>query len=406
MKKWVPAFAGMTILWAVPAAAQAQPATAAVDYSKPSSWLCLPGRKDACSTPLATTALNPNGYGSTRLSPLAKDPPLDCFYVYPTVSSDQGLNSDLAVREETGAIQSQFARFAGVCRTFAPVYRQMTLGAVAAAATGADVTEAAKLAFGDVRSAWNHYLRNHNKGRPFVLIGHSQGSLMLQQLIKQEIEGKPVASRMKLAILPGYNLLVPDGKRAGGTLKSTPICASPAETGCVLTWVSFREKNVPPAGAIFGRAPPGMTVACTNPARPGSTQWETLDSYWNTRWSLPVAGGPIRWSSEGPAPSLFVRTQGLVSGRCVNNGPLGYLSIRVHADPKDKRTDRIYGEVGLLGMFIPGWGMHLADVAAVQGDLIRRVGEVARTISRPVRVERSRDASGKRPSAAPGTNGQ
>ena len=55
----------------------------------------------------------------------------------------------------------------------------------------------------------------------------------------------------------------------------------------------------------------------------------------------------------------------------------GYLSVRVNADPRDKRTDRIYGEVGVLGMFIPGWGMHLADMAAPQGDLLRLVEQVA-----------------------------
>ncbi len=52
-----------------------------------------------------------------------------------------------------------------------------------------------------------------------MLIGHSQGSLMLQELIKHEIEGKPVARQMRLAILPGYNLYVPQGKRVGGTFK-------------------------------------------------------------------------------------------------------------------------------------------------------------------------------------------
>src|SRR5215210_942376 len=92
LRSWIPAFAGMTIVWASPAQPQA---SAAPDYAKDSSWLCLPGRKDVCSTPLPTTALDPNGYGSTGLSAVAKDPPLDCFYVYPTVSSDPGLNSDL-----------------------------------------------------------------------------------------------------------------------------------------------------------------------------------------------------------------------------------------------------------------------------------------------------------------------
>ena len=280
-KRWVPACAGMTMVWAAPAPAQTSTPIPAPDYAKPSSWLCLPGRADTCATPLPTTALNPNGYGSTGLSTVAKDPPLDCFYVYPTVSRDQGMNSDLNVdSSERGAVKVQFARFAGVCRTYAPIYRQMTLAAVTAAATGADVTRPAMLAYADVASAWREYLAKYNKGRPFVLIGHSQGSLMLQELIKHEIEGKPIAKQMKLAILPGYNLLVPVGKRVGGTLKSTPVCGSPGETGCVMTWVSFREKNVPPEGAIFGRATaPGMTVACTNPARPGSTNWEPLDSY-------------------------------------------------------------------------------------------------------------------------------
>ena len=364
---------------AATAPASAQPAApAAVDYSKAANWLCLPGRADLCSTPLGTTALNPNGYGSVGQSVVAKNPPLDCFYVYPTVSRDSGMNSDLTVDgSERNAVQVQFARFAGVCRTFAPVYRQMTLGAVAAAAAGADVTRPAMLAYADVANAWRSYLARHNKGRPFVLIGHSQGSLMLQELIKHEIEGKPIARQMRRAILPGYNLYVPQGRRVGGTLKSTPICSSPAETGCVMTWVSFRERNAPPVGAIFGIAPqPGMTVACTNPARPGSTGWERFDSYWNARWGLPVPGGPIQWSTEGAAPTQFVRTEGLVSGRCVNDGQRGYLSVRIHADPKDRRTDRVYGEVGLLGMFVPGWGMHLADVAEAQGDLIRQVEEL------------------------------
>ncbi len=360
-------------------AARTQPA--AVNYSADKNWLCLPGRSDVCSTPLATTALNPNGYGSTGPSPIAKNPPVDCFYVYPTVSRDGSLNSDMnAGPEENGATATQFARFAGVCRTFAPVYRQMTLAAVAAFSTGtADITGPATLAYRDVAAAWRNYLATRNGGRPFVLIGHSQGSFLMQQLIAQEIETSPaVAARMKMAILPGFNLLVPQGKLVGGTLKKTPLCSRAGETGCVISWVSFREKNVPPVGAIFGVADkPGMTVACVNPALPGARGWVKLDSYWFARSSLPVAGGPIQWSTEGAPPTPYVRTEGLVSARCVNDGPRGYLSIRTNADPSDKRTDRIGGEVAVFGMFLPGWGMHLADVAEAQGDMLRAVEQVS-----------------------------
>jgi hypothetical protein len=357
-------------------AVEATASTAAPDYSKSSNWLCIPGRTDVCTTPLPTTALNPNGYGSTGRSPVSFGADVDCFVIYPTVSRDSGMNSDLLPGdgEEKASVANQFARFAGSCRMFAPIYRQMTLAAVAAASAGADVKKPAMLAYADVRSAWKEYLTKHNKGRPYVLLGHSQGSLMLQQLLANEIEGKPEAKRMKLAIIPGFNLLVPQGKRVGGTLKSTPVCSSPGETGCVLTWVSFREKNVPPEGAIFGVANlPGMTVACTNPAQPGAKGWVALDSYWNARSRLPVPGGPISWSTEGAPPSQYLRTEGLVSARCVNDGPRGYLSIRTNADPNDKRTDRVGGEVGVMGMFIPGWGMHLADLNAPQGDLVRLV---------------------------------
>jgi Protein of unknown function (DUF3089) len=372
---WITAIAALAL--ASPAPAQ-NPAAAAPNYASDSVWLCLPGRKDVCSTPLRTTALNPNGYGSNGLSTVARDAPIDCFYVYPTVSRDPGLNSDLNVSEERSAAETQFARFASVCRPFAPIYRQMTVASIVAFTTGGDVRQPLALAYRDVVAAWRNYLATRSNGRPFVLIGHSQGSLLLQMLIAREIETNPaVAARMKLAIIPGFNLLVPQGKLVGGTFKKTPLCSRTGETGCVISWVSFRERNVPPAGALFGVADqPGMTVGCVNPARPGSRDWVPLDSYWYTRSSYPVAGGPILWSTEGAPPTPYVRTEGLVSAKCINDGQRGYLWIRTNADPKDKRTDRIGGEVAVLGLFLPGWGMHLSDMPEAQGDLLRQVGEI------------------------------
>jgi hypothetical protein len=382
--------AAAALMFAAPLSAQPNAGTGP-DYSKDSAWLCLPGRADTCSTPLPTTELTPSGYGSSKASIVAKDPPLDCFYVYPTVSSDGAMNSDLnAGREEQLAAETQFARFASVCRPFAPVYRQMTLAAVAAYSAGANIDAAARLAYGDVLAAWRNYIRTRNNGRPFVLVGHSQGSLMLQRLIAGEIETNPaLAARMKLAIIPGFNVLVPQGKLVGGTFKKTPLCSRPGETGCVMAWSSFREKNDPPAGAMFGYADqPGMTVGCVNPALPGSRGWVKLDSYWFTRSTLPVPGGPITWSSEGQPKTSYVGTEGLVSARCVNDGPRGYLSIRTNHAPGQKWTDRIGGEVAVLGMFLPGWGMHLADMAVAQGDLVRQVGEISarsRTAAQPAR---------------------
>ncbi|WP_300972997.1 DUF3089 domain-containing protein [Sphingomonas sp. LHG3406-1] len=373
----------MSLLLASLLAAQAAPAqpapAAAPDYRTAASWLCLPGRKDVCATPLPTTALTRNGYGSTGLARPAASPKLDCFYVYPTVSQDKGFNSDLTADLENGAAMSQFARFGSVCRTFAPLYRQMTTSAIGAAALGRDPAPWFNIAYGDVRAAFRNFLATRSGGRPFVLVGHSQGSWLLQRLIAEEVEGKPAARQMALAIIPGFNTLVPEGKLTGGTFKSTPLCTKPGQRGCVVTYVSYRTNNPPPPGALFGHAAGnGMTVACTNPAALGSRNWASLDSYWTARSNLPVPGGPIRWSTDGTPPTPFLRTEGLASGRCVNDGPRGYLEIRTNVTPGAKWTDRIGGEVGIGGLFIPGWGMHLADMSAPQGDLIRLVEAVAR----------------------------
>jgi len=250
----------MSFLIGAALAQAAVPAT--VDYSKNDSWLCLPGRSDVCARPVTSVDLTPRGYGAVRTSRPAPKPAIDCFYVYPTVSRDRGLNSDLVMDEENGYTLAQLGPFAPVCRTFAPKYRQMTVGAIAAFAMGQDISKAGLISYGDVLAAWRDYLANRNQGRPFVLIGHSQGTLHLIQLIAREIEPNPaVAKRMKLAILPGFNVLVPQGKLVGGDFKSTPLCSKPGQTGCAIAWTRFREKNVPPAGPIFRlAAKPGLAA--------------------------------------------------------------------------------------------------------------------------------------------------
>src|SRR5688572_26535329 len=142
-------------------------------YQSDEEWLCLPGRaNDPCGAPLPTTALNANGYGSVgRSSPLA-NPPVDCFYVYPTISRDVGFNSDMQVAEERGAAAAQFARFHEVCRTYAPVYRQVTVTALVPAMMGQDIRPNFEVAYRDVRSAFRQFIASRSQGRPFVLIGH------------------------------------------------------------------------------------------------------------------------------------------------------------------------------------------------------------------------------------------
>ena len=363
-------------LFAAPASAQPNPTPPppAVDYANPASWLCLPGQQDICGSVMPTSMLEPSGYGARSDAPPLADAPIDCFYVYPTVSRDPGFNSDMdAGREEMTAAAVQFARFSSVCRTFAPVYRSATLSSIPAVLTGRDPAPIFDLAYQDVLAAWRYYLQHHNNGRPFVIIGHSQGTIHLIRLLSEEIEGKPVAARMLSALLIGYNVEVPVGQATGGTFRTTPLCTRAGQTGCVITYVSFRASAPPPPGALFGRAAgPGRTVGCTNPAALGGSAAAPLDSIW---FAAPPdeLGATIAWSSEGPAPTPFLRARGLVSARCVNEGPLGYLAITVNADPNDRRTDEIPGDVRFAGAIQPGWGLHRADVNLAQGDLIRAV---------------------------------
>ena len=91
-------------------------------------WLCRPARADACAVDLTTTVVTADG--SARTEAFDNDPSaaIDCFYVYPTVSTDQAENSDMTPDEaELRVIEQQFARFRSVCSTYAPFYRQITL---------------------------------------------------------------------------------------------------------------------------------------------------------------------------------------------------------------------------------------------------------------------------------------
>lgn len=218
----------MTIIFLIIAALMpvppAQSSQTGNDYGKAESWLCRPGRKDACSVDLTTTIVSAEGnLKEEKFTPNPKAP-IDCFYVYPTVSLDQTANSDMiAGPEEERVIRAQFARFGSQCRLFAPLYRQVTLTALRAAIAGKPMQADRALGYKDVLDAWNYYLEHDNQGRGVVLIGHSQGSGVLMQLVRNEIDGKPIQSRIVSAMLLGANIPVPKGRDVGGAFKSMPL---------------------------------------------------------------------------------------------------------------------------------------------------------------------------------------
>jgi hypothetical protein len=360
---------------------EAKSAPAANDYANDDTWLCRPDRQDACAVDLTATIVAADGTLTKETFTPNPQAEIDCFYVYPTVSRDITGNSDMtAGPEEKAVIRSQFARFGSQCRLYAPMYRQITLTALQAMIAGKVMPMDRNLGYNDVVDAWNHYLKNENKGRGVVLIGHSQGSSMLTQLIAREIEGKPVQSQIVSALLLGWNVAVPVGKDVGGSFKSMPLCHSASQTGCVISFASFRSTVPPPANTRFGKASgESMIAACTNPAslRGGRAD---LHSYLSAARAANSSGEPAPWVTPSqPITTPFVSTPGLLTAECVANEHGSYLEVTVRGDPRDPRTDDIVGDVVAAGKVQADWGLHLIDANLTMGDLIKVVDEQAQT---------------------------
>jgi hypothetical protein len=349
------------------------------DFANPSLWLCRPGlADDKCKINLDATIIAKDGKTSIEKFRGATDPKVDCFFVYPTVSDDKTWASDWTVdKMEIEDIKLQFARFGSVCRQFAPIYRQTTLTALRIA-SGGPQPEGARLPAGvggynDVLDAWNWYMANENNGRGVILIGHSQGAGVIARLIAAEIEGKPAQKHFVSAMILGSTITVPPGKDVGGTLKQIPLCRAEDQTGCVITYASFRNTLPPPDTARFAKGSGGNMAACNNPANLSGGQG-VPDSYFMTKGFLNGSAGPNQPDWAKPQPTIttpFVKVPGLVSTNCFQKGDYHYLEMTVTPDPADARTDELAGEIMRATGPDLNWGLHLIDVDHSMGDLVR-----------------------------------
>ena len=331
-------------------------------------WLCRPGlADDPCEIPLDTTVREPDG--SERVVTPARAPqeqrPVDCFYVYPTVSNQPTPNATKSRDPELVSIAKyQAAPFSTQCRVFAPIYRQATLLSIQTR----DVTDqkaVRELAYSDVAAAFREYLAKDNGGRGFVLLGHSQGTSMLRALIRREVDPKPeVRRRLVGASMLGADVVVATGKDVGGDFANVPVCTRRGQHGCVVAFSTFAQD--PPDDTRFGTAVadpddpfgfpsgPGFEVACTDPGRlSGMTAPVGV-----TVPSEPFAPGLIAVgivvTNGGPAPTApttWVQPADRFQGGCrtVNGANvLRYDPVGDSRTPNDFPDDT--------------WGTHLLDV--------------------------------------------
>lgn len=254
------------------ASAPAGSPTPAPDYAQAQSWLARPGQPSAAG-------LTPKGGGFTDLQAQAR---ADVFYIHPTT----GMRKDMLnvpVDDPEAAklgglmLMAQASPFNGIARVYAPHYRQTALPVYE---KSVDEQQAPmNLAYADVRRAFEHYAAHDNQGRPFFLVGHSQGANHAQRLLSELVQGTPLQQRLVAAYLPGIPL-----PRAvfDDDLRRIRPCNAPAQTGCAAVW------------GVFGKGQ-GNDLA----------DWEQV-THWNARqqrW-IPATGqplvniNPVSWSKK------------------------------------------------------------------------------------------------------------
>jgi hypothetical protein len=317
---------------------------------------------DPCRQSTATTAVTATGSTSITSRKPTASAEFACFYVYGTVSEEKSVNADL--RRGMAEINSallQASPFSPVCQTYAPIYRQVTL---------ADLETHPDLNFGpaetvtaydSIKAGFEDFLTHELDGRPFVVIGDSQGAAMLDLLLARLVDDVPaLRSRLVTAIILGGNVEVPAGQLVGGTFKHIPACSRLGETGCVIAYSSF--PSTPPADSLFGRpgqgvslqsgqtATQGLQVVCVNPAA--------------------LSGGPATLSplfpTLGTISTPWVSYPGLYTARCEQSDGASWLNVSKATGPADHRPT-VTEQDG------PAYGYHIWDFGLAQENLISDV---------------------------------
>ena len=326
-------------------------------YSDPTHWTCRPDMADTCDDDTSVTMINADGSTEVQNFTVDPDAPVDCFYAYPTASEDATLNSDLIAGREKEVAFQQAARLSTSCRMFAPTYRSVTLAGLFNPAMPGDRTQAWLTPFEDIKDAWNHYLANDNQGRGVILLAHSQGTGQLVRLLKEVIDpSEEQRSILISAIMLGGAVAVPEGEDIGAAMQNIPLCRTNDQTGCIITYASFRDTAPPPANAYFGKpggmgqpAPEGEMAGCTNPAALSGGSGVLKSAFVTADWAFtdPALAASIT--------TPFMGFPDLLEAECVYENGFSYLQIHTNADPADSRADAFKGDLS------PEWGTHAVD---------------------------------------------
>ena len=238
-----------------------EPIPATPDYGQMESWACLPGGfldSQECELSLPF----PRGIRARSLPAPLTTCEVDIFYIHPTMYLEgEGWNADVAdvaMNHEVDKwpLRHQASAFAGVGRVFAPRYRQAHIRIFD---LGDSLSwAAANVAYADVKSAFQHYMKHWNEGRPLIIAGHSQGSFHGRTLLQEYFDGTELQERLVAAYLPGMDMYDDE-------FKEIELCNRPNQTGCLCTWMTYGEGFTPTWLAKQMQSNPNRTPMCVHP---------------------------------------------------------------------------------------------------------------------------------------------
>ena len=324
-------------------------------YADDALWLCKPGIADDKCLALdqdATWILEDNSQVFYEHE-VAVYPDFDCFYVYPTQDFTEGpgnstdiINDDRPLRP----LYNQAARFNSLCNVFAPRYRQMTFDTFEL--EDWPESEFFDVAYGDVEEAFDQYLRE-NRGRNFVLMGHSQGSFMLIELLARRIDNDDaLRSRMISALIigPYGSLANPPGVFGSDQpYQNIDLCTRAGDTGCIVAYNSIADGVEPSIGPTEGE-----TWPCVDPTLLGGNPGVLDNFYLNEDEGIPFPPG---------VETDWIAYPGVYSGRCTEGGQLAIGVVEGRTAPVPPQ----------LAQLVFGGTLHLVDFNLLMGDLLRIV---------------------------------
>jgi hypothetical protein len=217
----------------------------APDYSLQENWIALPFHRDAADFVPKKLKEVPD---STK--------EVDVFYIYPTVFRDNPAwnadvkNADLKKVIEEKPIKFQASVFNENGRIYSPLYRQANIKAFFDRDNG---PAALDLAYGDVKRAFEYYLKNYNNGRPFIIASHSQGTKHAIRLLQELIDTTALRNRMVAAYIIGFPVFEKD-------FRVLRPCGDPNQTGCYIDWACYKDGFIPPHLDDFHKG-----SVCVNP---------------------------------------------------------------------------------------------------------------------------------------------